>query len=123
MLNICGGYTEKIVVPVCGHSAASFSPDTENAMFWSEPAGGGPAFKPISLNASVVKFLLEDVEGGTCNEARVERICQAIETEINRKLNDLQLVPDLTDLFLRHYESPEGATFKRSPVTEFVSER
>ena len=92
-------------------------------MFWSEPPDGGAAFKPVSLNASVVKYLLEDVEGVTCTADRVGRICQAIETEINRKLNDMQVVPDLTELFIRHYEGPDGENFKRVPVTNFVSDR
>ena len=92
-------------------------------MFWSEPPTGGPAFKPVSLNASVVKFLLEDVEGGVVESDRVGRICQAIETEINRKLNDMQLVPDLTELFLRHYEGPDGERLKRPRETNLVSHR
>ena len=107
----------------CGHSATIFSPHTEKAMFWSDPPTEGPAFKPVSLNASVVKFLLEDVEGVACTAGRVGRICLAIETEINHKLNDMQVVPDLTELFLRHYEGPDGEHTKRDSVTDFVSHR
>ena len=95
----------------------------EKAMFWSEPPDGGPAFKPVSLNASVVKYLLEDVEGVMCTNERVGRICHSIATEINKKLNDMVIVPDLTELFLRHYEGPDGQTFKRAPVSDFVSQR
>ena len=87
-----------------------------------EPTGN-LAFRPVSVNASVIKYFIEDAECAPVDDARVEQICLGIEQEINLKLNMMDRVPGMVELFMNHYVGPNGETCQRIPMTTPVSDR
>ena len=88
-----------------------------------EDPTGNPAFRPVSVNCSVIKYFVEDAEEGPVEDARVERICMGIEQEINQRLNRMERVPDMVKLFMKYYVGPNGENCQRTPVSNFVSDR
>ena len=93
-------------------------------MFWAEEDPlGNLAFRPVSVNASVIRYFIEDAECGPVEDARVEQICMGIEQEINIKLNLMRPVPDIVQLFMNHYVGPNGENCQRKQVDTLVSDR
>ena len=70
-------------------------------------------FKGISLNASVVRFLVSEAEGFQCEDTdRVEKITMAIASDIHQLLCNMAAVPDMGTLFIKHYIDPAGKTLE-----------
>lgn len=80
-------------------------------MFWASIEES--PFKGVSLNASVVRFLLSEVEDCLCEDIdRIEKITMAIDTDIHQLLCNMAAVPDMTTLFLKHYIDTAGKTLE-----------
>ena len=86
-------------------------------MFWTSIYNC--PFRGVSLNANVVKHFIAVAEGRECTDIdRIERITMAIDGEIHRRLCSMDVVPNMVELFLRHYRDPAN-----QPKTVNVSDR
>ena len=72
----------------------------------------------------MVRFFVQEAEGGKDPDtARVQQITSAMETEIFERISSMESVPDMAELFVKHYVSPVGAAYQKSVRTTDVSDR
>ena len=84
-------------------------------MFWGTDLR---LFDHLHVNADAVRYLISDFEGTQCsNRERISNLAHAIERDINYRLQTGSPVPDIAEMFCKHYTAQTPRVTKTTGLT------